>query len=75
MAPHHDYHAYYYYLLLQVGKLIAGSHRAYTQHVCSRNCGAMHLNVYVEYSVQDSAHARDVSLGRDSSINCAQLIL
>ena len=25
-------------LLLQVGKLIAGSHRAYTQHVCSRNC-------------------------------------
>jgi len=27
-------------LLLQVGNLIAGSHRAYTQHVCSRNCGA-----------------------------------
>ena len=27
-------------ILLQVGKLIAGSYRAYTQHVCSRNCGA-----------------------------------
>ena len=27
-------------IILQVGKPLAERHRAYTQHVCNRNCGA-----------------------------------